>query len=128
MPKVTVLPHPGICPNGAEFEVPEGANLAKALVANGVNIDHACEFSCACTTCHCYIDKGFDSLEPAEDDEEDLLDQAWGLKSNSRLTCQTKSAKKTLPLKFRNTPVITPERTSNEADLEGSACDCGRAV
>lgn len=62
MPKVTVLPHPGICPNGAEFEVPEGANLAKALVANGVNIDHACEFSCACTTCHCYIDKGFDSL------------------------------------------------------------------
>ncbi len=47
MPKVTVLPHPGICPNGAEFEVPEGANLAKALVANGVNIDHACEFSCA---------------------------------------------------------------------------------
>ena len=43
MPKVTVLPHPGICPNGAEFEVPEGANLAKALVANGVNIDHACE-------------------------------------------------------------------------------------
>lgn len=55
MPKVTVLPHPGICPNGAEFEVPEGANLAKALVANGVNIDHACEFSCACTTCHCYI-------------------------------------------------------------------------
>ena len=50
MPKVTVLPHPGICPNGAEFEVPEGANLAKALVANGVNIDHACEFSCACTT------------------------------------------------------------------------------
>ena len=53
MPKVTILPHPGICPNGAEFEVPEGANLAKALVANGVNIDHACEFSCACTTCHC---------------------------------------------------------------------------
>ena len=73
MPKVTVLPHPGICPNGAEFEVPEGANLAKALVANGVNIDHACEFSCACTTCHCYIDKGFDSLEPAEDDEEDMI-------------------------------------------------------
>ena len=33
MPKVTILPHPGICPNGAEFEVPEGANLAKALVA-----------------------------------------------------------------------------------------------
>ena len=100
MYKRQVLPHPGICPNGAEFEVPEGANLAKALVANGVNIDHACEFSCACTTCHCYIDKGFDSLEPAEDDEEDLLDQAWGLKSNSRLTCQTKVGKEDITVEI----------------------------
>ena len=72
MPKVTVLPHPGICPNGAEFEVPEGANLAK----------------------------GFDSLEPAEDDEEDLLDQAWGLKSNSRLTCQTKVGKEDITVEI----------------------------
>ncbi len=41
MPKITVLPHPTICPNGAEFEAPEGANLARRLIANGVNIDHA---------------------------------------------------------------------------------------
>ncbi|GAB1826094.1 ISC system 2Fe-2S type ferredoxin [Turicimonas muris] len=89
MPKITVLPHETICPNGKEFEVPAGTNLARALLDNGVPIEHACELSCACTTCHCYIDKGFDTLAPAEDDEEDLLDQAWGLKSNSRLSCQT---------------------------------------
>ena len=76
MPKVTVLPHPGICPNGAEFEVPRRCKLSQGSGRKRRNIDHACEFSCACTTCHCYIDKGFDSLEPAEDDEEDLLDQA----------------------------------------------------
>lgn len=89
MPKITVLPHPAICPEGAVFEAEPGANLAKTLVANGVNIDHACEFSCACTTCHCYIDKGLDSLAPAEEAEEDILDEAWALKSNSRLSCQT---------------------------------------
>lgn len=90
MPKVTVLPHPIICPSGAEFEVEAGANLARSLVANGVNIDHACEYSCACTTCHCYIPVGLSSLAPAKDAEEDLLDEAWGLKPISRLSCQTK--------------------------------------
>jgi 2Fe-2S ferredoxin len=89
MPKITVLPHPVICPAGAEFEIPKGSNLGKELVAHKVPIDHACEFSCSCTTCHVYITKGFDSLEPAGDQEEDMLDEAWGLKSNSRLSCRT---------------------------------------
>ena len=107
MPKITVLPHETICPNGKEFEVPAGTNLARALLDNGVPIEHACELSCACTTCHCYIDKGFDTLAPAEDDEEDLLDQAWGLKSNSRLSCQTTVGMKTLPWRFLSTPETT---------------------
>lgn len=89
MTKITVLPHPTICPNGAEFESEPGKNLARELVAHKVFIEHACEFSCGCTTCHVYIEKGFDSLEPAEDQEEDILDQAWGLKPNSRLSCRT---------------------------------------
>ncbi len=89
MPRITVLPHETICPNGAEIEVPAGSNLAKSLVNNGVNIDHACEFSGGCTTCHCYITKGFDSLSEPTEDEEDILDRAWGLKPNSRVTCQT---------------------------------------
>ncbi len=108
MPKVTVLPHAVICPEGAEFEAPEGANLAKALVGNHVPIEHACEFSGACTTCHCYIDKGFDSLSEPDEDEEDLLDQAWGLRPNSRLTCQTKLGKEDIVVEI-------PKYTKNHA-------------
>ncbi len=89
MPKITVLPHPVLCPNGTEFESETGKNLARELVAHNVPIEHACEFSCACTTCHVYINEGFDSLEEAEDQEEDVLDQAWGLRANSRLSCRT---------------------------------------
>ncbi len=100
MPKITVLPHEVICPEGKVFEVPEGTNLARALLDNGVPIEHACELSCACTTCHCYIAKGFETLEPAEDAEEDLLDEAWGLKSNSRLSCQTKVGKADLTIEI----------------------------
>ena len=44
--------------------------------------------SAACTTCHCIVRKGFESLPPAEDKEEDLLDRAWGLTPVSRLSCQ----------------------------------------
>lgn len=100
MPKITVLPHPEICPNGAEFTVPAGTNLARALLDNNVPIEHACELSCACTTCHCYIAKGFSSLKPAEEQEEDLLDQAWGLKPNSRLTCQTQIGSEDLTIEI----------------------------
>lgn len=90
MPKITVLPHETICPNGTEFEANEGEILAKALLNHGVKIEHACEFSCACATCHVYIVKGMETLDPPEDNEEDQLDKAWGLKANSRLSCQTK--------------------------------------
>lgn len=89
MPTVTVLPHPTICPAGAKFECEPGKVLAKELVAHGIPIDHACEYSCACTTCQVYITKGWDTLAPAGDQEEDVLDGAWGLKSNSRLSCRT---------------------------------------
>ncbi|MCD8339230.1 MAG: ISC system 2Fe-2S type ferredoxin [Burkholderiales bacterium] len=108
MPKVTVLPHESICPNGAEFEVEEGANLARSLVKNGVNIEHACEYSCACTTCHCYITKGMSSLNEPDEEEEDLLDQAWGLKSNSRLSCQTVIGKEDIEVEI-------PKYTINHA-------------
>ena len=53
---------------------------------------HACEKSCACTTCHVVIKQGFNSLEDATELEEDLLDQAWGLTPTSRLSCQARVA------------------------------------
>lgn len=90
MPKITVLSHEQLCPEGKTFEAREGASLARALLANGIRIEHACEFSGACSTCHVIIREGFDSLNEPEDEELDRLDQAWGVTAVSRLSCQTK--------------------------------------
>ncbi len=88
MPKITVLPHPQICPDGAEFEVDAGISLCDALLSQHVEIEHACEKSCACTTCHVHVREGLESMEEADEIEEDYLDQAWGLDPDSRLSCQ----------------------------------------
>jgi len=58
------------------------------LLDNGINIEHACDMSCACTTCHVIVRQGMASLNEAQEEEEDLLDKAWGLEPNSRLGCQ----------------------------------------
>src|SRR5437868_11390892 len=88
MPQIIVLPHVDHCPEGAVIEARPGTSICDALLSNGIEIEHACEKSCACTTCHVIVREGFDSLEEAEDKEEDLLDKAWGLEPNSRLSCQ----------------------------------------
>ena len=88
MTVVRILPHAALCPEGASLEVAEGTTLCAALLDNGIAIEHACEQSCACTTCHVIVREGFDSLEPATEKEDDLLDKAWGLEPNSRLSCQ----------------------------------------
>ena len=90
MPQVHVLPHAELCPEGASFELAEGENLAKALLAHGIKIEHACEFSCACATCHVIVKEGFDTLNEPSDNELDHLDTAWGAGVYSRLSCQTK--------------------------------------
>ena len=88
MTTITVLPHATLCPDGATFEAPAGRSLCEALLDQGIEIEHACEMSRACTTCHCIVRKGFDELEPSEEEEDDLLDKAWGLTPVSRLSCQ----------------------------------------
>jgi 2Fe-2S ferredoxin len=90
MPTIKVLPHDELCPQGAEFECVSGAALCDQLQAHGVAIEHACEKACVCTTCHVLIRKGFPSLRPASDEEEDQLGKAWGLESTSRLSCQVR--------------------------------------
>jgi 2Fe-2S ferredoxin len=77
-----------LCPEGAVIEAEPGQTICDSLLANGIEIEHACEKSCACTTCHVIVRDGFDSLEAAEELEEDLLDKAWGLEPQSRLSCQ----------------------------------------
>ncbi len=88
MPKLTFLPHEVICPAGAEIEADAGESILNVALANGIPIEHACEKSCACTTCHVVVREGFDSLQEAEENEEDYLDKAWGLEPESRLSCQ----------------------------------------
>lgn len=89
MAKITVLPHETLLPEGLVIEnAQKGVSLCKNLLNNGVDIEHACEMVCACTTCHVYVVEGFDNLNESTDDEEDMLDKAWGLKPNSRLSCQ----------------------------------------
>jgi len=88
MTRIIFLPHEEICPEGAVIECAPGTTLCDAALANGIEIEHACEKSCACTTCHVIVREGFDSLPEASEDEEDLLDKAWGLEPESRLSCQ----------------------------------------
>jgi len=71
------------------IEAEPGVTICDAALKQGIEIEHACEKSCACTTCHVYIREGADSLNESTEDEDDLLDKAWGLDPDSRLSCQT---------------------------------------
>lgn len=89
MTKIKVLPHAQLCPDGLEFNAEKGISVCENLLNQDIDIEHACELSCACTTCHVIFTEGFNSLNESSDDEEDLLDKAWGLEPRSRLSCQT---------------------------------------
>ena len=88
MPKVIFLPHQELCPDGLAVEAKSGENVLEIALRNGIHIEHACEKSCACTTCHVIVREGFDSLEESDELEDDMLDKAWGLEPESRLSCQ----------------------------------------
>lgn len=88
MSRIIVLPHETLCPKGEVIEADPGESICDALLRNNIDIEHACEKSCACTTCHVIVREGFRSLEDADELEEDLLDKAWGLDPLSRLSCQ----------------------------------------
>ena len=88
MPSITIFPHPEYCPAGAQVHAPAGTSICEALLDHGIDIEHACEMSCACTTCHVVVRAGLASLGEIDEAEEDLLDRAWGLEPTSRLSCQ----------------------------------------
>ena len=100
MPKIKVLPGHVLCPQGAEIEASSGISICDALLENHIEIEHACEKQAACTTCHVIVRQGFDSLEPAEEKEEDMLDKAWGLEASSRLSCQALVADEDLTIEL----------------------------
>ena len=109
MPQIVILPHAQLCPDGDLIDnAVVGESLCDALIAHGIDIEHACEQSCACTTCHVVVREGFASLTPSEEDEDDLLDKAWGLEPNSRLSCQVR-------LTQTNLVIEIPRYTINHA-------------
>lgn len=88
MPVIKILPHAELCPQGATVQAPRGTSICEALLDNHIALEHACDMSCACTTCHVVVREGLRSLNAMEEAEEDLLDRAWGLEPDSRLACQ----------------------------------------
>ncbi|HVO90033.1 MAG TPA: ISC system 2Fe-2S type ferredoxin [Casimicrobiaceae bacterium] len=90
MPTIKVLPHTEICPEGKTFDAQPGESVLDNLLDQGIEVEHACEKSCACTTCHVVVREGYESLGDPSEDEEDLLDRAWGLTPVSRLSCQAR--------------------------------------
>jgi 2Fe-2S ferredoxin len=110
--QIIVLPNAEYCPEGAVIDAPPGQTILDALLENGIELEHACEKSCACTTCHVVVREGFKSLDPSEETEDDLLDKAWGLESTSRLSCQAT---------VKDTPLVIeiPKYTINQAKEGG---------
>ena len=108
MPVINILPHAEYCPQGTSITAPRGTSICEALLENGIAIEHACEMSCACTTCHVIVREGFASLGEPDEAEEDLLDRAWGLQPQSRLSCQAIVADRDLTIEI-------PKYTINHA-------------
>ena len=111
MPNIIVLPHEELCPEGAVLEAKEGQSVLDVALKNGINIEHACEKSSACTTCHVIIREGFNSLNASDELEDDMLDKAWGLEPESRLSCQAYVEKQDLVIEI-------PKYTLNHASEE----------
>jgi 2Fe-2S ferredoxin len=111
MPRLTFLPHPEICPQGKTIDASPGTSICDAALGAGINIEHACEKSCACTTCHVIVREGYESLAPPDEKEEDMLDKAWGLEAESRLSCQARVGSRDLVLEIpRYTINLASER------------------
>lgn len=100
MPQLIFLPHHELCPEGKVVEAEAGETVLDAALREGIEIEHACEKSCACTTCHVIVREGFDSLEESDELEDDMLDKAWGLEPESRLSCQAEVADQDLVIEI----------------------------
>ena len=106
MPKITFIERDG---TRREVEAPLGLSVLEIAHKNKIDIEGACEGSLACSTCHVIVDpEWYDVLEGASEDEEDMLDLAFGLTHTSRLGCQIKMTDEldgltvTLPTATRN--------------------------
>ena len=100
VPKIIFLPNDDLCPDGLVVDAVKGESILDVALKHHILIEHACEKSCACTTCHVIVREGFDSLEESDELEDDMLDKAWGLESESRLGCQARVADQDLVIEI----------------------------
>lgn len=100
MPNIFFYPQKFILPKGLSVKASAGQSILDVALENNIPMEHACEKSCACCTCHCIVRKGFNSLSTCLEAEEDLLDKAWGLEQNSRLGCQAYIGKDDLEIEI----------------------------
>jgi len=92
-----------------EVDAPEGLSVMEVAHRNGIDIEGACEGSMACSTCHVIVDEAwFEKLDEATEEEEDMLDLAFGLSRTSRLGCQI-----TMTPELDGLVVTLPEQTNN---------------
>lgn len=92
-----------------EVDAPEGLSVMEVAHRNGIDIEGACEGSMACSTCHVIVDDAwFEKLDVATEEEEDMLDLAFGLSRTSRLGCQI-----TMTPELDGLVVTLPEQTNN---------------
>ena len=98
-------------PDGIEIDVPVGTSILEASQKAHAQVGSACGGVCACSTCHVYVKAGLEDLSDASDREEDILDKAFDVKSNSRLGCQSK-------ITCDTTVVIETSRESRQAFLD----------
>jgi ferredoxin len=98
-------------PDGIEIEVPIGTSILEASQKAHAQVGSACGGVCACSTCHVYVKEGLGALAEASEREEDIMDKAFDVKSNSRLGCQSKILRDT-------TIVVETSRESRQAFLD----------
>lgn len=73
MPIIKILPHASLCPEGKEITAAPGTSICEALLENHIEIEHACDMSAACTTCHVIVRQGFNSLNEMEEPRKTCL-------------------------------------------------------
>src|SRR5262245_59576902 len=84
MPKITFMP------DQLSIDVPKGTSILEAAKKINARVGYACGGVCACSNCHVYVRQGLSSLGEKQENEEDILDKAFDVRSSSRLGCQAK--------------------------------------
>ena len=120
MPQIIVLPHEELCPDGAVIDAKKGESICQNLLDHDIDIDHACDQVCACTTCHVIVKAGDQNLSEMEDDEADRVETAAGLTLHSRLGCQC--------VVKGDVTVLIPDWNRNYVSEGGGSINLGAAI